>query len=475
MKEMSRPFKNKPAIELDLTHYRYNILYMLRLIVLIAFISLPSLAFAEGGKTFNAESFTLKNGMEVVVIPNHRAPVVTHMLWYKVGAADEPYGHSGMAHYFEHLMFKGTQKMEPGEFSRVVKKLGGNSNAFTSQDFTAYFESISVDNLETVMKMEADRMQNLAPPPDHYASEKQVVLEERRQRTENDPRGLFYEQMRNALFANHPYGIPVIGWMSEIEKYGWEDVKVFYDTWYAPNNAYLVVSGDITAEELKPMAEKIYGKIPTKELPERARPSIPPAKGKAVFTLADASIRQPVFVKMYLAPSEARIPQHSHGLQVLNEVLDGGATTRLYKSLVVEQKKATSVDFSYDANALDYASMTVSATPANGVSLDELEALIDAEIKKVIDEGVTQTEVDEAIKRLQDQAVFARDSVAGPAMIFGRILTTGGTIDSVEHWTENIGLVSPTLVQEVARLYLNEKEPWVRAPVIGHLMPEATQ
>ncbi|MEM6780603.1 MAG: pitrilysin family protein [Pseudomonadota bacterium] len=448
---------------------------MTRILALLVLLTLPATVYAQNQKTFGAEGFILKNGMEVVVIPNHRAPIVTHMVWYKVGAADEPYGQSGMAHYFEHLMFKGTKKLQPGEFSTTVRKLGGNDNAFTSQDYTAYFQSIAVENLETVMKMEADRMLNLAPPPEHYKSEKNVVIEERRQRTENDPRGLFFEQLRNTLFVNHPYGTPTIGWMSEIETYEWEDVKSFYDTWYAPNNAILIVSGDITAEELQPMAERAYGRLPTKEVPERIRPIIPPIKADSLLTFQDSSIRQSALHKIYLAPSENQIPQHSHGLQVLNEVLSGGPTTRLYKSLVVDQKKATSVSLGYTANMLDYSSIYISATPAEGIPLNDLENLIETEIQKIIKEGVSAEEVEEAIKRLQDQAVFARDSVAGPAMIFGRILTTGGTIDDVEGWTENISLVSPTLVQEVARLYLNEAEPWVRAPVVGHMLPEVTQ
>ena len=230
--------------------------------------------------TFGAETFMLDNGMQVIVIPNHRIPVVTHMVWYRVGAADELPGLSGMAHYFEHLMFKGTKKLEPGEFSRTVKMLGGRDNAFTGQDYTAYFQSIAVEHLEKVMRMEADRMFNLAPPADHFASEKNVVLEERRQRTENNPKGLFGEQLRNLLFVNHPYGTPTIGWMDEIERYEWTDVKGFYEQWYAPNNAIVIISGDITVEEFKPLAEKIYGTLPAKKLPKRSRPNIPPAIGK---------------------------------------------------------------------------------------------------------------------------------------------------------------------------------------------------
>lgn len=448
---------------------------MRRILLILTLILVPFSVQAEPGKTFHSESFTLKNGMQVVVIPNHRVPVVTHMVWYKIGAADEPFGQSGMAHYFEHLMFKGTKKQAPGEFSRVVSNLGGEDNAFTSQDYTAYFQSVPVDKLETMMKMEADRMVNLAPPPEHFASEKAVVLEERRQRKDNDPRSLFFEQLDNAFYVNHPYGIPVIGWLNEIERYEWDDVKVFYDTWYAPNNAVLVVSGDITAEELLPMAERTYGRVTRKDVPERIRPHVPPLHAETVVTLQDPSIRQPIFTKMFLAPSHTQNPQDSYGLEVLAEILDGNSTTRLYKSLVKDQKKATSVSFGYASNKLNYSDITISATPADGVSLDTLDALIEKELRNVIDNGVTEEEVDEAIKRLQDEAIFARDSVSGPARIFGYMLATGSTVEDVESWPENIGLVSPTIVQEVARKYLNTDEPWIRAPVTGHLLPGGAQ
>lgn len=281
------------------------------------FLAFLFLAVPAHAKTFNAETFTLSNGLQVVVIPNHRAPVVTHMLWYKVGAADELPGASGMAHYFEHLMFKGTETLEPGEFSKTVKKLGGNDNAFTGQDYTAYFQSVSVEHLPKVMQMEADRMFHLSPPPDHYLSEKNVVLEERRQRTENDPQSLFSETMISALFINHPYGTPIIGWMEEIRGYEWKDVKTFYDRWYAPNNAILVVSGDITAEELEPMAEKFYGHLPVKPIPPRARPDVPPAIGQTKMTLRHPSIRQRTFQKIFLMPSARQNKEDSLALQLL--------------------------------------------------------------------------------------------------------------------------------------------------------------
>ena len=438
-------------------------------LLLLATLSLPFPALAQ---TFGAEEFTLDNGLQVVVIPNHRAPVVTSMLWMKVGAADEKPGSSGMAHYFEHLMFKGTKKIAPGEFSKTVKMLGGNDNAFTSQDYTAFFESVSVENLPRVMEMDADRLVNLAPPADHYASEKQVVIEERRQRTDNDPRAIFGEQMDSTLYVNHPYGTPVIGWMSEMEKYEWPDVKVFYDTWYAPNNAILVVSGDITAKELKPLAEKYYGGIAKKAVPVRKRPEIPPAIGSAVLTLHDPSIHQSIFQKEYLAPTEAHNRADSLALQVLEEILSGGPSARLYKNIVVKEKRATGVDFNYNANMLDYGTISVGGTPANGVTPDDFEQSIDAEINKVIKGGVSDAEVKEAIQRLQDQAVFARDSIAGPAMIFGAALSTGSSVKDVETWPQDIAKVTAAQVQAAAAKYLDEAHPWIRPPVTGYLLPQ---
>ncbi len=429
---------------------------------------LPAMAQA---KVFNSETFTLDNGLQVIVIPNHRAPVVTHMVWYKVGAADEPQGLSGMAHYFEHLMFKDSKNLQPGEFSKIVKKLGGNDNAFTGQDYTAYFESIAVSHLEKMMEMEAGRMADLDVPPDHFHSEKQVVLEERRQRTENDPRGIFNEQMKSALFVNHPYGTPVIGWMSEIKDYEWKDVKKFYDKWYAPNNAIVIISGDVTAKEVKPMAERTYGKIKPKEIPPRIRTQIPPANGQTKMTLKHEAIQQPAFQNLRIAPGYRENKKDSLALMVLEEILSGGPTTRLYKNLVVDQKKAVSVGFSYDGNALDHGTIWISGIPNQGVTLEELEALTKGEIEKVIKDGVTKQEVADAVQRMEDAAVYARDSVAGPAMTFGYSITTGSTIDDIENWPDLIKTVSVKDVQRVAETYLDENNPWLRPAITGYLLP----
>lgn len=440
--------------------------YLLPLFV--AFLLIPCHSHAQ---TFGAQEFTLKNGMQVVVIPNHRAPVVTHMVWFKIGGADNTPGKSGMAHYFEHLMFKGTKKIAPGDFSKIVKTLGGNDNAFTGQDYTAYFESIAVDNLPRVMEMDADRMVNLSPPEKHYESEKAVVLEERRQRTDNDPKARFSEQMMSALYVNHPYNTPVIGWLDEIEKYQWPDVKAYYDAWYAPNNAILIVSGDITAEQLKPLAEKYYGAIPSRKLPQRVRPHVPPMTGQTRLTLHDASIHQPMLQRIYIAPTEAKARNDALALEVLADILDGGASTRLYKHLVVEQKKAIDVSFNYSANMLDYGSLSMAAVPAPGVSPEETEKALDAEIADILNNGVTDQEVRDSIQRLQDAAVFARDSVTGPAMIFGQAMATGSSVADIENWAQDIAKVTPAAVQDAAKKYLNPDAPWIRPPVTGYLLP----
>ncbi len=435
-----------------------------------------SLLFPLAGfaKTFNAESFTLENGLRVIIIPNTRAPVVTHMVWYKVGAADEPATKSGMAHYFEHLMFKGTEKLAPGEFSRIVKDLGGSDNAFTSQDYTAYFQSISTEHLEKMMAMEADRMVNLKVSKEDFITERNVVTEERRQRTDNDPKALFSEQMRDALFTNHPYGTPVIGWMEEIEDYEWEDVKEFYDTWYAPNNAVVIISGDVTADDVKPMAMKTYGQLEPKTIPKRIRGEVPPAIATIKMDLYDETIKQEYFQSIRLAPSAHQNKKESLALDILNEILNGGATTRLYKNLVVDNKRAVSINFSYQSAALDHGTIFVSAIPAEGVSLEEIKNNIQNEFDDIIQNGVTDQEVKDAIQRLQDSAIFARDSLSGPARIIGYSLLTGSTLDDIENWPTEIGTVNPAEVQDVAKKYLSKDTPYIKPPVEGYLYPKQT-
>lgn len=424
-----------------------------------------------GEKVFNAETFTLKNGMQVVVIPNDRAPVVTSMVWVRAGSADEPWGRSGSAHFFEHLMFKGTPKVGPGEFSKAVRALGGNDNAFTSYDYTAYFESVSVENLEKIMEMNADRMRNLSPPPDHFASEHKVILEERRERTDNDPQAKFGEQLRAALYVNHPYGRPVIGWYDEMERLDWPTAKKFYDKHYAPNNAILVVSGDMTAERLKPLAEKTYGSLKALEKQlSRKRPAVPPLVGEMRLVYRDPAIRQPMLQRLYRVPSWRQGKQDALALQVMEEVLSGGPSTRLYKALAVDSKKVSAVSFFYDAQRWDNAEAGFSATLLPGVKPEEVDGAINTILQTLIKEGITEDELRAAKESLKDGAVYARDSLTGPAMIVGQALATGATLEDVETWPAQIETVTAAQVQAVAKRYFNPDDPALPMHVTGYLM-----
>ena len=424
-----------------------------------------ALAVEKG--VFFPETFTLSNGMQVVVINNPRVPVVTHMVWYKVGAADEDRGVSGIAHFLEHLMFKGTDQVPAGAFSRTVAKNGGRDNAFTSWDYTAYYQNVARDRLELVMKMEADRMSNLRLTDEVVYPERDVIIEERRQRIENEPADRIGEQINATLYVHHPYGTPVIGWPQEMAGLTREDAERFYKTWYAPNNAILVVSGDVTAEELKPLAEKYYGSIPARAVPERKRVQEPPISAARRVILRDDEVRQPSIHRSWHAPSYRKDPDgHAYPLEVLSEIMSGGPTSRLYRSLVMDQRVATSAYLGYSPSAWDITTIGAGATPAAGVSMDTLEAALNAEIQKVIDKGVTEEEVATAKKRMLAEAAYARDSLTGPAQALGAALATGQTIDDVENWPVRIDAVTADQVNAAARAVLGKTNH-----VTGLLLP----
>ena len=318
---------------------------------------------------FNPETFTLDNGMQVVVVTNRRAPVVSHHVWYKIGSADSPPGKSGLPHFLEHLMFKGTDDLESGEFSRIVARNGGNENAFTGPDYTGYFQTIARDRLETVMRMEANRMTRLKLEPGEVLTERDVILEERSQRVDNDPGSRLGELVNATQYLNHPYRLPVIGWRHEIAGYTREDALDFYRTWYAPNNAVLIVAGDIDAAELRPLAEKYYGVIPARPVPERQRLGEPPQQAPREVDLADPRVQQPSLIRSYLAPSfNAGESEHAYALEVLAEILGGTSTSRLYRALVIDQKLATSAGAYYRGTSLDLTTLRAYASPRPGVS-----------------------------------------------------------------------------------------------------------
>ncbi|MCZ6763756.1 MAG: pitrilysin family protein, partial [Alphaproteobacteria bacterium] len=320
------------------------------------FLLLPAFSSAARAQLFNPEYFVLDNGLEVVVLENHRAPIVSHMVWYKVGGADEPPGKSGLAHFFEHLMFMGTEKYPAGEFSDIVARNGGRENAFTSQDYTGYFQNVAADRLELMMELESDRMRGLILTAEVIEPERLVIIEERRQRVERTPQGLLGEQVSAATFANHPYRVPVIGWEDEIRTLTLDDLKTFYDTWYAPNNAVLIVAGDVEVDEVRRMAATYYGPIAARNVPERIRPAEPVHQAPREVVLTDARVPQPSWTRRYLAPSyKSGDTQHSYPLQVLSQILGGGTTSRLYRELVIEQGLAVAAGSSYSAGVLDLA------------------------------------------------------------------------------------------------------------------------
>ena len=445
--------------------------------VFSAFLVLVLGAPSARAAVFDAKSATLENGMQVILVENHRAPIVTHMVWYRVGGADEQPGISGLAHMFEHMMFKGSENVPPGEFSRRVRALGGRDNAFTSYDFTAYFQTVAAEHLATVMEMEADRMRTLLLPPDEFLSERNVVIEERRQRTDNDPQAAFFEQMRYLLFPHHPYRIPIIGWMNEIEQLTVEQAREFYERWYAPNNAILIVSGAVTMEELLPLAEQYYGVLPRNPALDepRTRPDIADFTGQLRLHKSDARIRQPFIAMMMRVPSSRQDREGALALQILGEILSGGPTTRLYRALAVEQEIASSAGLFVSNQAYDHGTAYFYVTPLPGTSLEDAEAALREQLDLLLSEGITDEELSEAKERMQAAAVFARDSVRGPAMIIGRALTTGSTLEDVETWPERVAAITKEQVMDAARTHLNpDATPLsVTGYLTGQTEPEA--
>jgi zinc protease len=427
-------------------------------------LSAPLPAAAQ---VFNPTTYQLANGLQVVVVENHRAPIVTHMVWYRVGAADEPAGKSGIAHLLEHLMFKGTPSIPPGEFSKIVARMGGRDNAFTSSDYTAYFQNVASDRLEAVMKLEADRMRNLTLDDQNVQTERAVVMEERRSRTDNNPQALLSERVEAALFLNHPYRRPVIGWGSEIAQLTREDALDFYKRWYAPNNAILVVAGDVQPEKVKELAETYYGPLKPEQTPARIRADEPPQVAARTVTLEDARVQQPSWSRTYMAPSYNSADKAApYALEVLAEILGGGATSRLYKSLVVEQGVASAASSWYDPTALDMTTLGLAATPRPGVDVAKVQAAMDKEVRLVLDKGITPAEVERAKSRLRANVAYARDSLHTGARVLGEALTTGQKVEDVEAWPARIAAVTPEQVNAAAKAVLDDK-----ASVTGILLP----
>lgn len=413
--------------------------------------------------------FALQNGTQVLVVPDRRAPVVTQMLWYRVGAMDDPPGLSGLAHFFEHMMFRGTKAVAGGEFSKTVARNGGEDNAFTAHDYTAFYEQIAKDRLRIVMGLEADRMANLDLSDKNVRTERSVVLEERRMRVDNDPQSLLMEQMQAALSLSHPYGRPVIGWPGEIQHIGRSEARDFYEHHYAPNNAILVVTGDVTPAEVRADAEAEYGKLPARELVPRADYAQPPRLGETRLAVSRSDVKLPVFARLYRVVSytEAK-PGEAEALDVLGQLMGGDATGVLYKKLVVEKKIAADAGVSYDGYARDSGSFTIYAVPRPGVRLATLEQAADAVIRSFQQAPPKASDLARAKTQLVADATYRRDSQFALASAYGRALAIGLTVNDVEEWPARISAVTGQAVQKAAADALIGKES-----VTGYLKPES--
>lgn len=419
----------------------------------------------EGGGP-DVSSFTLDNGLDVVVIPDHRVPVATHMVWYRNGSADDPLGQSGIAHFLEHLMFKGTEKHPAGEFSKVVSSLGGQENAFTSFDYTAYFQRIARENLKTMMEFEADRMSNLMLEEAVIAPERDVVLEERRMRVETDPSSQLSEAMAASLFLHHPYGIPIIGWMHEIEKLDRAHALDYYKRFYAPENAILVVAGDVTTDEVRRLADNTYGRVaPHGARPVRFRPREPEPVAARHLTVADPKVEQPTLQRLYLVPSSGTADgRDCHSLDLLAEVIGGGPTSYLYRKLVLERGLAVNAGAWYMASAMEETRFSVYAVPAQGVSLEQLEAALDETLKQMVAEALDFDAIERAKTRLVAESIYSTDSQSSLARIYGSALAIGETIEDVRRWPTEIEAVLKDDLASVAERFL-----LLRRSVTGYL------
>lgn len=434
---------------------------------MIAAAALPALAEDD------VTTFALDNGMQVVVIEDHRAPVVVHMVWYKTGSADETPGVSGVAHFLEHLMFKGTDKVAPGEFSSTVARNGGRDNAFTGHDYTAYYQRVAADRLELMMRMESDRMTHLRLDPDTVATERDVIVEERNQRVETSPGGLFREQMSAAQYLNHRYGLPVIGWMHEIKALDRDDALGFYHTYYAPNNAVLVVAGDVEPDEVRRLAETWYGAIPANpDLPPRVRPQEPPQIAERRLVLKDARVGQPYVSRSYLAPErDSGAQRAAAALTILAEALGGGTTSMLAERLQFEDRLAVYTGASYGGTSLDATTFDVIVAPAPGVTLDQAEAAMDEVLTEVAETGIDPDQLARIKRQVRADQIYVRDDVERLANRYGRALTQGLEVADVQAWPEVLQSVSAEEVREAAQLLLDRKQS-----VTGWLMaPEVTQ
>jgi zinc protease len=417
-------------------------------------------------------TFTLANGLQVVVIQDHRTPVVTQMIWYKVGSADETSGKSGLAHFLEHLMFKGTAKHPAGEFSQTVLRIGGNENAFTSADYTGYFQRVPREQLGSMMEFEADRMTGLVLKDENVLPERDVVLEEFNMRVANNPEARLTEQIMAALYLNHPYGRPVIGWHQEIEKLDREDALAFYKRFYAPNNAIVVIAGDVDADEVRPMVERTFGVVAAQPaIPaRRIRPQEPEPAAPRTVTLSDPRVEQPGLRRYYLVPSAATAAAgESAALDVLAQLMGGGSNSYLYRRLVIDRPLAVNASAAYQGTSLDATQFAISASPRPGVTFAQVEQVIDDVLADIAQNGVRSEDLERVKTQLIAETVYAQDNQATLARWYGGAMTTGLSIEDIRNWPERIRAVTAEQVRDVVQKWFDKNRS-----VTGYLIKDAT-
>jgi zinc protease len=449
-----------------------------RFVVSLFAALLPAIAITASGALAQTTvtsappaTFTLSNGLVVVVIPDHRTPVVTQMIWYKVGSADETPGKSGLAHFLEHLMFKGTSKHPAGEFTQTVLRAGGNENAFTSTDYTGYFQRVPSEQLSKMMEFEADRMTGLILKDENVLPERDVVLEEFNMRVANNPEARLTEQIMAALYLNHPYGRPVIGWHQEIEKLDREDALAFYKRFYAPNNATLVIAGDVEVKDIRPMAERTFGPVPPQPaIPvRRLRPQEPEPAAPRTVTLSDPRVEQPSLRRSYLVPSAATgAAGESQALDVLAQLMGGGSNSYLNRRLVVDRPLAVSASAGYQGTSLDATQFSISAAPRAGVEFAQVEQAIDEVIADIEQNGIRAEDLERVKTQLIAEAIYAQDNQATLARWYGGALTTGLSIEDIRSWPDRIRAVTAEQVRQAAGKWLDKKRS-----VTGYLIKDA--
>ncbi len=408
---------------------------------------MPAAAQAE----WKPETFTLANGMMAVVLPDHRAPVVTHMLWYRVGSADEVKGKSGLAHFLEHLMFKATGKIPAGEYSKIVARNGGQDNAATFYDYTNYHFRVAKDRLPQMMRMEADRMVHLKLEENEVTPELSVVREERRQTIESSPGAVLDEMVYAQLYVGHPYSIPVIGHMDELAKLTRDAAVDWYRTWYGPENAILVVAGDITAAELRPLADDIYGGIPRRgNLHVRSWPKVQPLAKSVEISHSDPKVAQASWSRNWLGAATG--DADADALLVGIEILAGGRTSRFYRELNERGQSVTSYGYSMEMEAPGV--VVVGAQPAPGVSIDEIKTAAMGVTQKFLAEGPTTEELERAKATIAASSVFTRDNQMAMAEWYGQQLTAGQSVEQIETWEDRVRAVTVADVLRAMNKYL---------------------